>query len=357
MRNDRQKDPLVSVIVPAYKAEETLENCINSLTSQTYRNLEIIVADDCSPDGTQALARRLAAADGRVRVFTTPQNSGPSQARNFGMEQANGDWIAFCDSDDTLEPQALEAAVTAAQENDADCVVWSYVSEYGEVKKEKHIFDGDRVLTNSEMFLCVLGPLGERLAHPEHIHSLSPLWSKLFKSSIIQANRLTIREIKEVGSEDLHFSAQYAAACDPNGKSVYLDRCFYHYIKGRDASVSAKYRPEYAALIQRLNDELELLGAGRADAERARQAVNNRRALCLINVGLNEMAASDGRRAVCKRLKAVLNEPKTAQALRQLDFHYLPPKWKVFFLCARLRLVTPFYGLLCAMRSLMAKHD
>ncbi len=350
-------EPLVSVIVPAYNAEQTLEKCVNSLTAQTCRALEVIVVNDCSTDGTLALAQRLAAVDDRVRALSTPQNSGPSQARNFGMAQAQGRWIAFCDSDDHLEPQTYEAALAAAEANDADCVLWSYASEYGETKKEKRLFDGDRVLTNSELFLCILGPVGERLAHPEFIHSFSPLWNKLFKTEIIRANGLTIREIKEIGIEDLFFCAEYAAACDPAGKSVYLDRCFYHYIKGSDISVSAKYRPDYAALIRLLHNELDSLCAGRADEAQAQLAVNNRRALCLINVGLNELAANDGARAVCKRLRKELSEPQTAQALRQLDFHFLPPKWKAFFGCARYRRAVLFYSLLRAMQKLMAKHD
>lgn len=348
--------PLVSIVVPAYKAEQTLEKCVNSLTQQTYRNLEVVVVNDCSPDGTLALAQRLAAADGRVRVFSTPQNGGPSQARNFGIEQAKGEWIAFCDSDDYIEPQTFEAAVAAAQKNSADLVVWSYVSEYGEVKKEKHIFDGDRVMTNSEMFLCTLGPVGERLAHPEFIHSLSSTCTKLFSARLIKENRLMFYDLKKVGSEDLHFSVQYCAVC-PAGKSVYLDRCFYHYIKGDGASVSGKYRPEYAGLIRNLNNELDRLCTGRDDAAQAHLAVNNRRALCLINIGLNEMAAADGGRARRKRLKKELCDPQTAQALRQLDYSFLPLKWKAFFLCARLQLVVPFYALLFAMQKLIATRD
>ncbi len=350
-------EPLVSIIVPAYNAELTLEKCVNSLTAQTCRSLEVLIVNDCSTDGTLALAQRLAAADGRVRVLSTPHNAGPSQARNLGLAQATGQWIAFCDSDDYLEPQACEAALAAAEANKADCAVWSYVSEYGETKKEKHLFDGDRVMSGSELFLCVLGPVGDRLARPELIHSLSPLWNKLFKAGIIRANSLTIREIKEIGSEDLYFCAQYAAACDPAGKCVYLDRCFTHYIKGNDASVSGRYRADYAALIRRLHDELDALCAGRADEPQGRCAVNNRRAFCLINVGLNELAANDGMRAVCRRLKRSLGDPQTVQALRQLDFHALPPKWKAFFLCARLRCAPGLYALLRAMQKLMARHD
>jgi glycosyltransferase EpsH len=349
-------EPLVSVIVPAYNAEQTLEKCINSLTAQIYRNLEVIIVNDCSTDGTLALAQRLAAADERVKVCDRRQNGGLSQARNSGMEQAVGHWFVFVDSDDWIEPETVETAVSAAQKNNADLVVWSYVSEYGESKKEKHIYNGDRVMPNGEMLLDTLGPVGERLAHPEFIHSLSTVCTKLFRANLIRENQLVFYDLEKIGAEDLYFSAQYCSVC-PAGKSVYLDRCFYHYIKANTASLSGRYKANYTAMAFHVNTALEELCAGRENADECRAALRNRWALCLINIGLNEMAATDGRRAVCKRLKKVLNEPPIQQALRQLDFHYLPLKWKVFFLCARLRFVTPFYYLLRAMQKLIARHD
>ena len=348
--------PLVSIIVPAYNAEQTLEKCVNSLTAQTYRNLEIIIVNDCAVDGTLALAQQLAEGDARVKVCDRKQNGGLAQARNSGMEQAAGDWFVFVDSDDWLEPETIETAMDAANKNDADLVVWSYVSEYGEIKKEKHIFDGDQVMTNEEMLLHTLGPIGERLAHPEFIHSLSSVCIKLFKAELIKSNRLVFYDLEKIGAEDLYFSAQYGSVC-PAGKSVYLDRCFYHYIKANTASLSGRYKPQYTAMAFHVNTALQELCAAREDADDCLAAIRNRWALCLINIGLNEMMATDGRRAICKRLKKVLSEPPIRQALRQLDFHYLPPKWKAFFGCARLRRAFLFYCLLRAMQKLIAKHD
>ena len=356
MRNDMPNQPLVSVIVPAYNAEQTLEKCVNSLTTQTYRNVEVIVVNDCSTDGTLALAQHLAAADARVKVCDRKQNGGLSQARNSGMEQAVGDWFVFVDSDDWIEPETIETAVDAMQKNDADLVVWSYVSEYGESKKEKHIFDGDQVMTNDELLLCTFGPVGERLAHPEFIHSLSTVCTKLFNAQLIRNHHLIFYDLEKIGAEDLYFSAQYGCAC-PAGQSVYLDRCFYHYIKANTASLSGRYKPQYTAMAFHVNTALQELCAGRENADECMAAIRNRWALCLINIGLNEMMATDGRRAVCKRLKKVLNEPPIRQALKQLEFRYLPLKWKAFFLCARLRCTLLFYGLLRAMQKLIAYHD
>ena len=106
--------PAVSVIVAAYNATATLEDCIDSLRAQTLNNLEIIVADDCSTDGTAALADRIAQGEPRLRVVRCARNGGPAAARNAALDHARGDWVAIVDSDDTILPERLAAMIEAA---------------------------------------------------------------------------------------------------------------------------------------------------------------------------------------------------------------------------------------------------
>lgn len=106
---------LISVVVPAWRAEKTLGDTLDSILSQTRRELEVIVVDDASPDGTKALAQRYAAQDARVRVVAQEQNGGVSKARNRGVQEARGAWIAFLDSDDTWQSDKLERQAALVQ--------------------------------------------------------------------------------------------------------------------------------------------------------------------------------------------------------------------------------------------------
>lgn len=117
-----KQEPLITVIVPVYNILEYLPRCVHSITAQTYRNLEILLVDDGSTDGTGELCDRLAREDGRIRVFHK-ENGGSSSARNLALGQARGEYVGFVDSDDFIEPGMYERlyrgirayGVTAAQ--------------------------------------------------------------------------------------------------------------------------------------------------------------------------------------------------------------------------------------------------
>ena len=114
--------PLISVIVPVYRAEAYLDRCVESLLAQTFRDFELILVDDGSPDRCPALCDEWAERDGRIRVIHK-QNGGPSSARNAGLDVMEGDYVVFVDSDDAVHPQILALLLSALTETDADIAV------------------------------------------------------------------------------------------------------------------------------------------------------------------------------------------------------------------------------------------
>ena len=116
---------LVTIIIPVYQVEAYLEQCITSILSQTYTNLEIILIDDGSVDRSGEICDSFAASDKRIRVFHS-ENRGLSAARNLGLEYANGEWIGFVDGDDWTDPEMIEKMLMAAQRTEADVCVCSY---------------------------------------------------------------------------------------------------------------------------------------------------------------------------------------------------------------------------------------
>ena len=118
-----EKHPLVSVIMPVYNAEKTVERAIRSVQSQTCPDWELLAVDDGSADGSGAVCDRCAQEDARIRVFHTP-NGGVSHARNTAMQAARGEWIAFLDSDDSYDPAFLQTMLASAA--DVDMVICMY---------------------------------------------------------------------------------------------------------------------------------------------------------------------------------------------------------------------------------------
>ena len=114
--------PLVSVIVPAYRCEKTVEKSIRSALRQSLREIEVIVVDDGSDDGTLPILERLQAEDARVQVIALSENDGVANARNRGVSAARADWIAFLDSDDVWSADKLARQLKEAEETDAALV-------------------------------------------------------------------------------------------------------------------------------------------------------------------------------------------------------------------------------------------
>ena len=121
-------EPLVSVIIPVYKTEAYLEKCVRSVIEQTYKNLEIILVDDGSPDNCPIICDSLAAEDGRISVIHK-DNGGLSDARNKGMSVCNGEYFFFVDSDDYIQDYTLEKLYENAKNNDSDIVMFK-ISEF-----------------------------------------------------------------------------------------------------------------------------------------------------------------------------------------------------------------------------------
>ena len=131
---------LISVIVPVYNVEDYLEECINSILSQTYTNLEILIVDDGSTDNSLAILQQFSQRDSRITIFTK-ENGGLSSARNYAIDRANGKYFTFIDSDDYIEENYIEYLMKSLTDNEADI---SIVNSYHMINgKRKDIINND----------------------------------------------------------------------------------------------------------------------------------------------------------------------------------------------------------------------
>ena len=129
--------PEISIVIPTYNAESTLENAVSSVIGQSFENWELIIADDASSDGTVRLARELASRDGRIRVVESEVNKGVAEMRNYGVSLSRGQYVAFLDSDDTWHPDKLIIQLGRMRDTDASLCYTSYALVNASGKKAR----------------------------------------------------------------------------------------------------------------------------------------------------------------------------------------------------------------------------
>lgn len=186
MQEQHKKQPEISIIVPVYKTERFLSACISSILAQTFTDFELILVDDGSPDSCPALCDAAAAKDSRIRVIHQ-KNRGLSGARNAGLDAAEGEWIAFVDSDDTITPDFCAKLYHAAQEAGAQMAVCNYrqVDEALTPIREQYLHVRREVLTPEQAL--------------EH-STLLPymvVWNKLYQRSIFAQLRFAEGKLNE----------------------------------------------------------------------------------------------------------------------------------------------------------------
>ncbi|MDQ0932002.1 bifunctional glycosyltransferase/CDP-glycerol:glycerophosphate glycerophosphotransferase [Streptomyces turgidiscabies] len=176
--------PRFSVIVPAYKVQAYLQDCLESVLGQSYTDLEVVAVDDCSPDACGALVDEFAARDARVRPVHLPENGGVGAARNAGIEQATGDYLVFVDGDDTLAPDALRSIADRIKEaGDPDVLVYDHAHA---------LWTGETVRSPFLGQLTEQGPVPFRLDDRPLLLKLEPVaWNKAYRREFVEREELT----------------------------------------------------------------------------------------------------------------------------------------------------------------------
>lgn len=228
--------PKISVIVPVYNTDKYLHKCVDSILSQTFTSFELLLINDGSKDCSGEICDEYARKDVRIRVFHK-ENGGVSSARNLGIENARGEWIAFVDSDDFLPADALRNLL---ESNNEDLIIGGYKNHFGD---ELITLDGEKQIIKKvdfEMFLSL------------NINSVlfrTP-WCKLFKKEIIDRESLRFDNSLVFG-EDTVFVTTYLLQC----KSIRnCDKYCYNYYNIGDDYIS-KYK-EHSDSILHYCDEI-----------------------------------------------------------------------------------------------------
>lgn len=205
--------PTFSIIVPVYNVETYITKCLESIASQTFSDIEVILVDDGSSDESLSICKLFCAHDPRFRVFSK-KNEGQGIARNLGLSFATGEFICFIDSDDWVEPDLCEIAFKALKDNDSDFFNFGVNflnTEGAEVKRFAKFKFSE--LNGHEIFYKAL--IDDQI--------LSIVWNKVFRRSIIVKNEISFPDIRAI--EDIYFSR---AISKISNKAIFVNDILYH---------------------------------------------------------------------------------------------------------------------------------
>ena len=220
--------PLISVIVPVYKVEKYLDRCVQSIVDQTYRNLEIILVDDGSPDNCGNMCDAWAEKDARIKVIHK-KNGGGAQARNVGLDLGSGDYIAFVDSDDFLLPQMYESLMNTVLQTGCE------IAECGYHRVEQDTAPADTAVSEPVRIFTAEEALRENIK--DHI-CRQLVWNKLYHRDVLR----DVRFVEGRFIDDEFFTYRTLGnAC----KVAVISDKLYCYRQQQGSAMHQRYSPKW----------------------------------------------------------------------------------------------------------------
>jgi len=329
---------MISIIVPLYKSENFIHQAVDSLVNQTYRDLEIILVNDGSPDSSGVIADQYAIKDARVKVIHQT-NQGAAAALNNGIKISAGDYLMFLDGDDWLNLNTCQEAMQIANDQNVDLVFWPFIKEFENYSKpENNIFNEDQKFIKEDLVWLkrrVVGLVGEELSIPTRTDAINSAWGKLYKSSLIK-NQVKWTDTNTVGSSDVIFNIEVFQHLST---AYYMHKFYTHYRKSNPHALTRNYStsllPKYLNLFKATEEIITERGLSINYVE----ALNNRICVSTINHALNITGGNHDLKFTDQLdyFREVLNHPVYKNAFKTFRFDFLKLHWKVFFLLCKQR--------------------
>lgn len=312
----------VSIIVAIYEVEKYLEKCVQSVIAQTYKNLEIILVDDGSPDNAPVICDAFAEFDKRVKVIHK-KNEGSVFARRDGLNMASGKYVLMVDGDDWMDEGFVEKLVIAAEQNNSDVVVDSFVKSYEseEVKNKGSVFLGTYTGKNLEL-------MKEQLIYSGDYFNfgINPaLWNKLFETEKLRTYYKDIPQLITLG-DDFAVAMPYLASAECI--TVIDSDSFYHYRQREDSMVNA-YNPKLVANVRNLFCYLQRLNWG----EKYKNQLNYYYSWIIASLIKNQIHSDGTWSDKRQKIKEIYKLPHIHNILCEVKVSSL--KYKLLFTCVK----------------------
>lgn len=334
--------PKVSVVVPVYNCEKTLEKCVESIQKQTLREIEIWLIDDGSTDSSGIICDRVASEDKRIKVYHQ-ENHGVGSARNVGLEKSSGIYIGFVDSDDWIDVEMFKVMYEEAIENDLDIVRCNtYMHRNGNVS-EWWLPEKCEAILCEEEIRSYLMPL---IIAPENEGDyrkrlLKGCVSCIFRKEILEQHSIKFNDLQS--GEDMVFTME---ALWHSKRVKLLKKSFYHYIKQTSGSLSIS--------VNRIDKYWEKSYARECVENLVRNSVyypiflarweqeDRRNVFLYVRIATIYNPSADGREKK-QLVKKILNSEKAVCAFKKPIRDKLPIKMSILYFLCKHRLVFLLY--------------
>lgn len=225
-----------SIIVPIYKVEKYIKECVESIVAQSYSDIEIILVDDGSPDNCPKICDDFAKKDGRIKVIHKA-NGGLISARKAGLKASTGEYVCFVDGDDWIEPDMYENIAEAIEKTQADCVITQFYFDYPENPRKSEYKLARKFYTREEIEKEIFPTM---LFDGEYYRfGIYPCcWTKVFKREILEKH-LTDTDDRIRMGEDIAFTYPCIMECQ---SLAFIDKALYHY-RINNESMTKAYDP------------------------------------------------------------------------------------------------------------------
>ncbi|HEM2541092.1 TPA: glycosyltransferase [Streptococcus suis] len=233
----------ISIIVPIYNVEQYLSKCIDSIVNQTYKHIEILLVNDGSTDNSEEICLAYAKKDSRIRYYKK-ENGGLSDARNYGIERAKGEFLAFIDSDDFIDQEFIQRLYEAIVSENALVAVSGYdrVDASGHFLKAETLPTNQAVLSGREVCKKLLEEDGHRFV---------VAWNKLYKKELLEGLRFEKGKIHE----DEYFTYRLLYALE---KVAVVQECLYHYVDREDSITTSDMTDHrFQCLLEFQNERMD----------------------------------------------------------------------------------------------------
>lgn len=313
---------MISVIIPCYNAEPYIRQCLDSLCSQTLTGLQIICIDDGSADHTAQILKAYSATEVRLQVITQ-KNGGISAARNAGLRIATGDYIAFVDADDWLEPDTFEKVL---QGHGEEVICFSYYRNFDGAQLAKDL--GLEGVFPAELIQRrILGLIGSELSNVTSFDALITCWGKLYKRDLIAG--IEFRDLKEFGTwEDGIFNLE---VLEKASHVRIINRPYYHHRKVSKATYTTSYKPDLHLKWLHKFEWIKTFLVSRNKSGDFFEAQQNRIAVTTLNLAFNEMNSGKTFGEKIQAVTQILEHPVYVNAFRHFKLKHLPAVWKIFY--------------------------
>ena len=235
--------PFLSVIMPMYNAECYVREAIESVQKQAFEDFELIIVDDKSTDESKAICEELQSNDSRIKIHTVKENGGAGNARNVGIQMAQGQYITFMDSDDIISPDLYIDAYKMIEQHNVDMVIWGMTEKYYDKNGTCYLVN---CLSMQQMICENVDEVKKAVICLEEKTLFGYQCNRFYRAAILKENQIKFEKV--VLYEDYFFNLEVVKHVET---LAIIENAGYHYMKRQNESITTRFVPEYFDLSKR----------------------------------------------------------------------------------------------------------